>query len=65
MPITPAISECASLLNDELALSHGLRLADALIGATIVEYRFTPLTGNAAHFQPIASLTIETLEVER
>lgn len=65
MPITPAISECASLRIDELALSHGLRLADALIGATAVEHRFTLLTGNAAHFRPIASLTIETFEVER
>jgi predicted nucleic acid-binding protein len=30
VPVTPAISQRASALIDELALSHGLRLADAL-----------------------------------
>ncbi len=60
IPITPAISQHASLLIDELALSHGLRLADALIGATAMEHQFTLLTGNAAHFAPITDLNIET-----
>lgn len=36
LPITPGISERAAELIDSLALSHGLRLADALIGATAV-----------------------------
>ena len=60
IPITPAISRRASLLIDELALSHGLRLADALIGATAVEHQFILLTGNAAHFGHIEGLNIET-----
>lgn len=60
MPVTSSISRRASLLIDELALSHGLRLADALIGATAVEEQFTLLTGNAAHFGPISGLNIET-----
>jgi predicted nucleic acid-binding protein len=59
MPVTPSISRRASLLIDELALSHGLRLADALIGATAVEHQFTLLIGNAAHFGPISGLNIE------
>ena len=51
--ITPAISQRASELIDELALSHGLRLADALIGATAIEHR---APGNTAHRQRQALL---------
>ena len=60
IPLTPAISRRASLLIEQLALSHGLRLADALIGATALEHQFTLLTGNTARFAPIADLSIET-----
>lgn len=60
IPITPAISQRAALLIDEFALSHGLRLADALIGATAIEHQLTLLTGNTTHFAPIAGLNIET-----
>ena len=60
IPVTPEISQRATLLIDGLALSHGLRLADALIGATAVEHQYTLLTGNAAHFAPISGLNIET-----
>ena len=35
MPVTPAISQRALALIDELALSHGLRLADALESALL------------------------------
>ena len=45
VPITPAISQRAADLIDALALSHGMRLADALIGATAIELRATLLTG--------------------
>ena len=38
LPITPAISQRATDLIDALALSHGMRLADALIGATAIEH---------------------------
>jgi predicted nucleic acid-binding protein len=58
-PITPAISERAAELVDRLALSHGLRLADALIGATAVERKATLLTANIRHFSAIEELTIE------
>ena len=37
VPITPVISERVAELIDTLALSHGMRLADALIGATAIE----------------------------
>jgi predicted nucleic acid-binding protein len=41
VPITPAISPRAADLIDALALSHGMRLADALIGATSIEHGLT------------------------
>ena len=46
LPITPAISQCAADSIEALALSHGLRLADALIGATALEHDLTLLTAN-------------------
>ena len=59
VPITPAISQRASALIDELALSHGLRLADALIGATAIEHQAMLLTANLRHFSAIEGLLIE------
>ena len=50
MPVTPAISQRASALIDELALSQGMRLADALIGATAIEIQATLLAANVKHF---------------
>ena len=44
---------------DELALSHGLRLADALIGATASELHAMLLTGNGKHFAAIDGLQVE------
>ena len=59
VPVTPAISQRAAVLIDELALSHGLRLADALIGATAIELQATLLTGNVKHFAAVEGLQIE------
>ncbi|MEO8922094.1 MAG: type II toxin-antitoxin system VapC family toxin [Caldimonas sp.] len=56
---TPAISLRASTLIDTLALSHGLRLADALIGATAIEHQATLLTANVKHFSAVEGLTFE------
>jgi predicted nucleic acid-binding protein len=50
VPITLTISQRAAALIDELALSQGMRLTDALIGATAVEIQATPLTANVKHF---------------
>ena len=57
--LTPAISKLAAVLIDTLALSHGLRLADALIGATAIDQRATLLTANVKHFSVVQGLTIE------
>lgn len=63
LPITPKISSVATELIDGLALSSGLRLADALIAATAIERGMTLLTGNLKHFTPIAQLRIERFVV--
>jgi predicted nucleic acid-binding protein len=59
VPITPAISQRAAELIDGLALSHGLRLADALIGATAIEHQATLITANVKHFSAVDGLQIE------
>ncbi len=60
IPFTAAISQRAAELIDALALSHGVRLADALIGATAIEHRLLLFTANIKHFAAIEGLTIET-----
>jgi len=62
VPITPAISERAAELIDSLALSHGMRLADAPIGATALVNRDTLITANVKHFGAVPGLDIETFE---
>jgi predicted nucleic acid-binding protein len=59
LPITPAISQRAADLIDTLALSHGMRLADALIGATALEHDLTLLTANVKHFGAVEDLQLE------
>ena len=59
VPITPAISERAVELIDRPALSHGMRLADALIGATAIEINATLITANVKHFGAVEVLKVE------
>lgn len=59
LQLTPAISERAALLVEALALSHGMRLADALIGATATEHGLTLLSANVKHFGAVPALLIE------
>lgn len=59
LQITPAISERAAELVDALALSHGMRLGDALIGSTAIEHGLTLITANIKHFGAVPSLLIE------
>lgn len=59
LPLTPAISHHAAELIDALALSHSMRLADALIGATALEHGLTLLTANTKHFGAIEGLQVE------
>ena len=59
VPITPAISERAAELIDRLALSQGMRLADALIGATAIEHQATLITANVKLFSAVEGLSFE------
>ena len=53
------MTELAPMLIDELALSHGVRLADALIGATAPELKATLITANLRHFGAMPGLDVE------
>lgn len=59
VPLTPAVSQRAAALIDELALSHGMRLADALIAATAIDQGEALLTANVKHFAAIEGLAVE------
>lgn len=59
VPINPTISQRAAELIDALALSHGMRLADALIGATAIELQATLITANVKHFSAVEGLSFE------
>jgi len=57
--VTPDISRLACRLIDELTLSHGLQLGDALIGATAITLGLPLLSANAKHFRPMDELMLE------
>jgi hypothetical protein len=59
--ITLAISQRAADMIDTLALSQGMRLADALIGATAIEHGLTLISANFKHFGAVSGLQIEVL----
>lgn len=59
LQVTPTTSARAMALIDEFALSHGMRLADALIAATAIEHQLSLLTGNAKHFEHVEQLKVE------
>ena len=59
LQLTPTISARAADLVDSLALSHGMRLADALIAATAIEHDLTLLSANAKHFGAVGNLKLE------
>lgn len=62
IPLTATVSEKAMLLIDRHALSSGLRLADALIGATALEQDLALFTANVKHFEPIQDLKLERFD---
>ena len=62
LQFTPQVSRRAAELIDLLALSHGLRLGDALIAATAVEEGSILLTANVKHFSVVPGLAIESFD---
>lgn len=59
LPITEAITLCATELMESLTLSHGLQMGDALIAATAIEHQIPVLTGNVKHFSAVPGLVAE------
>ncbi|MGB3622353.1 MAG: type II toxin-antitoxin system VapC family toxin [Ketobacter sp.] len=62
LPLTPTITATAISLMEELSLSHGMQMGDALIAATALEHKLTVLTGNVKHFKAIGDLSVERFE---
>jgi hypothetical protein len=62
LPLTPAITERAIVLMEQLGLSDGLQLGDALITATGLEHQLTLLTANTKHFSAVDGLQLERFE---
>lgn len=62
LPLTEAISSQAMALVDRYALSHSLRLGDALIAATALAHALPVLTANARHFEAIQGLAVERFD---
>ena len=48
---------------EELILSHGVQMGDALIAATALYRKLVLLTGNTKHFSAIAQLKIERFDL--
>ena len=58
-PLDETTSALAADLIDTYALSHSLRVADALIAATAMTRSLTLLTGNDKHFSHIKGLAVQ------
>ena len=56
--ISEEISAKAMFLVEQYFLSHSIQLADALIGATSIDYGLTLLTGNDKHYKAMKGVSI-------
>ena len=57
-PVTESISFRAIAFIESHALSHGLRLADALIAATSIELGLTLITANVRHYRVLPGISL-------
>jgi hypothetical protein len=57
--ISEEISAKAMFVVEQYFLSHSIHLADALIGATAIDYGLPLLTGNDKHYKVIKGIKIK------
>ena len=62
LPISQNISDLACELVEKYALSHSLRMADALIAATAMTHSLPLLTANGKHFSAVAGLKVQVFK---
>ncbi len=58
-PVTESISFRAIAIIEGHALTHGLRLADALIAATCIEFGMTLITANVRHYRLLPGISLK------
>ncbi|WP_157272044.1 type II toxin-antitoxin system VapC family toxin [Azohydromonas aeria] len=63
LPLTEPVTQRATALMEQLTLSHGLQMGDALIAATALEQGATLLTGNVRHFGAVPGLSVESFVI--
>ena len=59
LPLTEDISHRATMYIESYTLSHGLRLADALIAASAVQCGAALMTANTRHYECIPDMALE------
>ena len=59
LPLTAAITLCATDLMECLTLSHGLQMGDALIATTAIEHHLPVLAANLNHSGAVHGFTVE------
>ena len=62
-PVSDKIGNRASVYIEEYSLSHGLRVADALVAATAVENNMKLCSANNKHYKFIKELDLKILKI--
>ena len=62
IPVDSDVSARGIFLLEEYALSHGMRMGDALIAATVENEGETLLTANTTHYKMIPNLSVKVFK---